>query len=153
MARPRALAAVALVALAAALVALAAVSAPTPVLAASQVRAPRSGSEYTSGAPRDVLLRVSGRSVEIVAITFPCGKTFARASLSDFPLKRTSRGYRFNADANAIVTYANGKPDENGAVHISGRFSLDARTLRGHIAAKTRRCGSTGDLSWKAKKV
>jgi hypothetical protein len=144
MARPPALATAALVALAAV---------PAPVLAASDVRAPKSGSEYRSGPPSDVVLRVAGRSVEIVAISFPCGNTFGRASLSDFRLKRTDRGYRFNADANAIVSYANEKPDENGAVHISGRFARDARTLRGHIAVKTRRCGSTGTLSWKAKRA
>lgn len=117
---------------------------------AQTVTAPKSRSQYTSGPPSDVLLRVVGRSVQVVAISFPCKNTTARTSLQDFPIKRTDRGYRFNADANSIVSFANGKPDQNGAVHISGRFSLDAKTVRGHIRAKVRRCGDTGNLKWRA---
>ena len=123
---------------------------PAAALAQTTFKAPKSGSQYTSEPPSEVLLRVIGRSVEIVAMTVPCKKTMARTSLNDFPIKRTSRGYRFNADANGIVSYANGKPDENGKVHISGRFAADAKTVRGHIRVKTRRCGDTGDLKWRA---
>lgn len=123
---------------------------PAAALAQTTFKAPKSGSQYTSDDSREVVLHVSRKSVEIVAMTFPCKNTTGRTSLNDFPIKLTSRGYRFNADANGIVSYANGKPDENGKVHISGRFAADAKTVRGHIRVKTRRCGDTGNLKWRA---
>jgi hypothetical protein len=117
------------------------------------VRAPKSGSTYTSGPPSDVFMRISGRSVEIVSLSFPCkGEVRGRASLNDFRLKRTDRGYRFNADANSIVSYSDEEPEQNGKVHISGRFALDAKSVRGHIRVRTKRCGDTGHLKWRAKK-
>lgn len=116
------------------------------------VRAPKSGSVYRSGAPSDVFMRIAGRSVEIVSLNFPCGDVMGRASLNGFRLKRTSKGYRFNADANGLVGYSDEAPEENGRLHISGRFTVDAKRVRGHIRAKTKRCGDTGDLKWRAKK-
>jgi hypothetical protein len=126
-----------------------AVSAAT-ALAATTVKAPKSGSEYQGPAPYDVVLRVSGRSVEIVAFDFPCGEVTGRTSLSDFRLKRTTKGYRFNADANGIVTYSDEQQDENAKTHVSGRFALNAKTVRGHLRARSKRCGDTGDLKWRA---
>ena len=116
------------------------------------VRAPRSGSEYRSPPPEDVILRVSGRSVELVAMSFPCKGAFGRTTLNDFRLKRTSRGYRFNADANGLVSYSDEAPDENARVHISGRFTKDARAVRGHIRVRSPRCGDTGYLKWRASR-
>ncbi|HEX8645983.1 MAG TPA: hypothetical protein VF715_03720 [Thermoleophilaceae bacterium] len=109
-------------------------------------KAPKSGWSY-AGQPGDVTLRISGRSVEIAAFSFPCGEVYGRTSVNDFRLKRTSKGYRFNADAHAIVTYTD-ETDANAEVHISGRFALDAKTVRGHIRAKSARC-DTGDLKWR----
>jgi hypothetical protein len=133
-------------------IAVAALVVPAAVPAATAPRAPKSGSTYTNGAPSSVFMRISGRSVEIVAISFPCGDASGRASLNDFRLKRTSKGYRFNADANGLVSYSDEAPDENGTVHVSGRFEMDAKRVRGHIRVKTPRCGNTGDLKWRAKK-
>ena len=132
------------------LVALVLVAVVPAAAVAQTFKAPKSGSQYTSDDSRMVVLTVSGKSIEIVAMTFPCKNTTGRTSLNDFPIKRTSRGYRFNADANGSITYGNGKPDQNGTVHISGRFAADAKTVRGHIRVKTRRCGDTGDLKWRA---
>ena len=126
---------------------------PAAAAAATQPRAPRSGSEYRSGPPADVVMRIAGRSIEIVAISFPCAGTFGRASLNDFRLKRTSKGYRFNADANGLGSFADEAPDENARLHVSGRFALDARTVRGHIRVRSRRCGDTGDLDWRATRA
>ena len=126
---------------------------PAAAAAATTVKAPRSGSEYRSGAPSNVQMRIAGRSVEILAISFPCGEATGRTSLNDFRLKRTDRGYRFNADANGLVSYSDEATDENGSVHVSGRFALDARTVRGHIRVRSKRCGSTGDLRWRATRV
>ncbi|MEA2472997.1 MAG: hypothetical protein QOE06_912 [Thermoleophilaceae bacterium] len=119
------------------------------VAAAPAVRAPKSGSQY-AGSPGDVLLSVSGRSLELMAFSFPCGTASGRTSLNDFPLKRTSAGYRFNADAHGSITYSDGYPDENGEVHMSGRFALNAKTVRGHLRVKSKRCGDTGNLRWRA---
>jgi hypothetical protein len=113
-------------------------------------KAPKSGWSY-NGKPGDVTLRISGRSVEIAAFSFPCGNVYGRTSVNDFPLKRTSKGYRFNADANGIVTYTD-ETDGNAKVHISGRFSLDAKTVRGNIRVTSDRC-KTGDLKWKGARA
>jgi hypothetical protein len=118
--------------------------------AATTVKAPKDGSTYEGKAPRDVVLRVAGRSVEIVAFSFPCGDVSGRTSLNDFPLKRTPKGYRFNADATGIVTYSDDQGDENAKAHISGRFALDAKKVRGHLRVRSKRCGDTGDLRWRA---
>jgi hypothetical protein len=117
------------------------------------VTAPKSGSQYRSGSPADVFMRISGRSVEIVAISFRCADTIGRSSLNDFKIKRTSKGYRFNADATGSISFADEGPDQNGKVHISGRFALNAKSVRGHIRVRSKRCGDTGDVDWRAKKA
>jgi hypothetical protein len=113
------------------------------------VKAPKSGSQYT-GEVHDVLLRVSGRSLEIIAFSFPCGEVTGRTSLNDFRLKRTPKGYRFNADAHGNVTYSDEQFDENAEVHVSGRFALNAKSVRGHLRVRSDRCGDTGNLRWRA---
>jgi len=117
--------------------------------AAPAIRAPTSGSQY-KGTPGNVLLRVSGRSIELASFSFPCGSASGRTNLNDFPLRRTSKGYRFNADAHGSVTYSDDYPDENAEVHMSGRFSLNAKTVRGHLRVRSKRCGDTGNLRWRA---
>jgi hypothetical protein len=118
--------------------------------ATSAPRAPKSGWLYR-GQPGDVELRISGRSVEIASFSFPCGDVYGRTSVNDFRLKRTTKGYRFNADAHGLVTYTD-ETDNNATVHISGRFAMDAKTVRGHIRAKSSRC-DTGYLKWKGARV
>jgi hypothetical protein len=113
------------------------------------VRAPTSGSQY-KGTPGNVLLRVSGRSLELMSFGFPCGQASGRTNLNDFPLRRTSKGYRFNADAHGSVTYSDAHADENAEVHMSGRFSLNAKTVRGHLRVRSHHCGDTGNLRWHA---
>ena len=127
-----------------------ALAVPLGAGAATTVKAPKSGSAYEGRAPYDVVLQVRGRSVEIVAFSFPCGEVTGRTSLNDFRLKRTSKGYRFNADAHGIVTYSDEQQDENAETHISGRFTLNARKVRGHLRVRSKRCGNTGDLRWRA---
>ena len=129
------------------LIALAlAVAVPAVAPAATQPKAPKSGSRYV-GQPGDVVLQISGRSVEIAAFSFPCGDVYGRTSVNDFRLKRTKKGYRFNADANGLVSYTD-ETDSNAEVHISGRFSMNAKTVRGHLRVVAKRC-KTGDLKWK----
>lgn len=114
--------------------------------ATSTPRAPKSGWTY-AGQPGDVFLRISGRSVEIASFSFPCGNAWGRTSVNDFRIKRTSRGYRFNVDAHGLVSYTD-ETDGNAEVHFSGRFSMDAKTVRGHIRVESKRC-ETGDRKWK----
>ena len=118
--------------------------------ATSTIKAPKSGSTYKGKAPYKVTMQISGRSVEIVTFNFPCGEVTGRTSLNDFALKRTSKGYRFNADAHGLVTYSDELGDENATVHISGRFARDAKSVRGHLRVKSQRCGDTTDLTWRA---
>jgi hypothetical protein len=134
------------------LLALALVLAIPATAGAATVKAPKSGSQYTGPAPYDVVLRIQGRSVQIVAFSFPCGEVSGRTSLNDFRIKRTDKGYRFNADANALVTYSDEQGDENAKVHISGRFALNAKSVRGHLRVKSKRCGDTGNLKWRASR-
>lgn len=125
---------------------------PATALAATTVKAPKSGSQYAGPAPYDVVIQISGRSVQIAAFNFPCGEVSGRSSINDFRLKRTDKGYRFHADVKAITTYSDEQGDENVSVKFSGRFSTDAKTVRGHLRVKSKRCGDTGDLKWRAKR-
>jgi hypothetical protein len=87
--------------------------------------------------------------VEIAAFSFPCTDgVYGRTSVNDFRLKRTDRGYRFNADAKALATYTD-ETDENVTVRLSGRFALNAKSVRGHLRVKSKRCGDTGYLKWR----
>jgi hypothetical protein len=128
----------------------AALAVPVAAGGATTVKAPKSGSTYASKAPYNLTLQVRGRSVEIVSFSFPCGDVTGRTSLNDFRLKRTPKGYRFNADAHGLVTYSDEQGDENATTHISGRFDLDAKKVRGHLRVKSKRCGDTGNLGWVA---
>jgi hypothetical protein len=126
---------------------------PAATRAASDpvVRPPRSGSRYEGS--RESLLQISGRSIEIMAFRFPCGDTVGRTSLNGIRLRRTPRGYRFHIDAHGSVTYGDDVPDENAALHVGGRFSRNARTVRGLLRVRTPRCGGTGRLRWRAARV
>jgi hypothetical protein len=116
-----------------------------------RVKAPKSGSEYR-GPERNVFLRISGKSVEIIGFDFPCAGASGRTSLNELRLKRTKGGYRFDIDAHGSAGYSDGYPDQNGKVHIGGRFTRDARKVRGHFRVRTPRCGDTGRLKWRAAK-
>ena len=133
--------------LAAAAVTLAPAAAP---VAASKpkVKAPKSGSEYDGN--HKLVLYISGKSIELVAFNFRCGETTGRTSLNDIPLKKTKKGYRFAIKAHGSITFADGRPDENGAVSISGRFGRRAKSVAGHFRVKSPSCGNTGVVAWKA---
>jgi hypothetical protein len=120
--------------------------------AAGAVSAPRSGSHY-EGAAHHVLLQISGRSVELMAFTFRCGATKGTISLNDIRLRRGSRGYRFYSASHGLVTYRDGKPDENAEVHVRGLFTRDAKVVRGRFRVETPRCGNTGRVRWRATRV
>jgi hypothetical protein len=129
-------------------VALVALAGTAPSLAASTVKAPKSGT-YT-GYPGAMTLYVSGKSLSLVAFSFKCGQAKGRTSLNDVKLKKTKKGYAFSIKAHGNVTYSDDQPDENGAVNFSGRFSKSGKSSAGVFRVKTPRCGSTGDVKWRA---
>jgi uncharacterized protein (DUF934 family) len=116
------------------------------------VKAPKAGSQYRGKAPRDVIIRIARRSIEIVAFSFPCGKASGRTALNGIKLKRTRRGFRFKTRAFGNVTYSDQHADENARIDLSGRFAPNAKTVRGHVRVKSPRCGTTGYLRLKAKR-
>ena len=136
--------------LAAMLAVLALALTPAAVAAAHQpkVKAPKSGSEYDGN--HKLVIYISGKSIELVAFNFRCGDTTGRTSLNDIPLKKTKKGYRFAIKAHGSITFADGRPDENGAINISGRFGRRAKRVAGHFRVKSPSCGNTGVVAWKA---
>jgi len=129
-------------------VALVALAGTATSLAAGTVKAPKSGT-YT-GYPGAMTLYVSGKSLSLVAFSFKCGEAKGRTSLNDVKLKKTKKGYAFSIKAHGNVTYSDEQPDENGAVNLSGRFSKTGKSSAGVFRVKTPRCGSTGDVKWRA---
>ncbi|HEY0633512.1 MAG TPA: hypothetical protein VGC98_15755 [Thermoleophilaceae bacterium] len=122
--------------------------AAAPSVAVSKVKAPKSGT-YT-GYPGGMTLFVSGKSISFIGFSFKCGGSSGRTSLNDIKLKKAKNGYKFAIKAHGNVTYADDHPDENAAVNVSGRFSKTGKSSVGVFRVKSPRCGSTGDVKWKA---
>jgi hypothetical protein len=116
--------------------------------AAAKVTAPKSGKWV--GRPGKIEMYVSGRSIQLAAFSFKCHATSGRTSLNSVPIKKTKRGYTFGIKAHGSVTYADGQPDQNGALEFSGRFSRTGKSAAGVLKAKTPRCGGTGRIEWRA---
>jgi hypothetical protein len=118
------------------------------------VKAPKSGSTYTGHHP-GVTLSISGKSVQIFAVRYPCKKVKGNTSLQDIKLHKGKRGYTFKIKSFGIVTYSDSDdpdhPDQNGAITLNGRFSRKAKTVVGHVRVQTPRCDS-GKIAWSAKK-
>ena len=139
-------AALAVATLALALVAGAADGAKRP-----PVKAPKSGSQYSTKSGR-VALYISGKSIQLAFIEFKCGQTTGKTNLNAIKLKKTSTGYGFTIKTHGNVTYSDEQPDENAAVKMSGKFSRDAKTVKGFYRVTSPRCGGTGDVHWKASR-
>jgi len=131
-----------------AVVAFATLALTAPGLAAGSVKAPKSGT-YT-GYPGGMTLYVSGKSLSLAAFSFKCGQVHGRTSLNDIRLKKTKNGYTFSVKTHGNVTYTDDHPDENAAVRMSGRFSKTGKSSAGTFRVRTPRCGSTGDVKWRA---
>lgn len=124
-----------------------------PAVASAATRppkAPKHGWEYR-GQPGDVLVMVSGKSLEYMGFSFPCGDVRGLTGLNDFPLKRTTRGYRVDAHAHGSITYTD-EFSENAKVDFVARWSLDAKTVRGYVRVVSPRCGDTGRIKWKGSR-
>jgi hypothetical protein len=120
--------------------------------AGAAVKRPRSGSLY-QGAGRDVVMQIAGKSIELIAFSFPCDGTSGRVSLNAIRLRRSGRGYGFYSASHGLVTYKDEAPDENATVRIRGLFTRDAKRVRGRFRVITPRCGNTGRLRWRATRV
>jgi hypothetical protein len=131
-----------------AVVALVTLATTATGLAASSVKAPRSGT--WAGYPGGMTMYVSGKSLSLVAFSFKCGQAHGRTSLNDIRLKKTKKGYTFSVKTHGNVTYTDDQPDENAAVRMSGRFSKTGKSAAGTFRVRTPRCGSTGDVKWRA---
>ena len=126
--------------------------APAADVEAAAVHAPRSGAKYggITEENKRISLRISGRSVEIVAFRFACVETASGAtSLQSLRLKRTRAGYRFKISTHGIVSYSDEAPDENAAMSIRGEFSRSAKTVSGRLRVDAPRC-DTGYVRWRA---
>jgi hypothetical protein len=115
-----------------------------------RVKPPKSG-QY-KGARGTLLLFVSGKSIDIAAFDFDCGKATGRTSLNAIPLKWTRRGYKFDIDTHGNASYSDGQADENATVAFKGRFSRSGRSVRGSLRVRTPRCGDSGDVHWRANR-
>jgi hypothetical protein len=135
------------------LVAIAAVAAlALPAGAGAKVKAP--DGDYSG--PRDLVMQISNKTIDILAYNFPCKRhpgVKGRTSLNSIPLRKSSEGYKFSIKLYGIVSYSDGRPDQNGFTAISGQFGPKGRSADGRFQTSTRRCGPTGKLKWSAERV
>jgi hypothetical protein len=119
---------------------------------APKVRAPKSG-EY-KGSPRGkpMSLFVNGKQIDLAAFSFKCADTTGRTSIDSIPLKKTRKGYTFGLTVGASITFADGKPDENGKVTLAGRFAADGKSAKGTFRVKSHRCHDTGSIKWRVRR-
>jgi hypothetical protein len=113
------------------------------------VQVPRSGiySGHTE-ADTDIEISISGKSVEYVAFAFECKKVIGRASLQDFQLRESRRGYKLSLDAHSGVTYEDDElPPDNAAVSVDGRFTRGAKRASGTLEVAASQC-ETGPIAW-----
>jgi hypothetical protein len=119
------------------------------------VKPPSSGAKYTgvTDDKQKVSLFPSGKALQIFALDFVCvGKVVGSTSLEAIKLTRTDTGYKFSIRAHGIVSYKDGKADENAAINVSGRFSRSARSVTGRVRVRSPRCRSTAFHDWHAAK-
>jgi hypothetical protein len=100
---------------------------------------------------RNLVMRVSGRSIELAAFDFPCRGTTGRTSLNGIALEKTSDDLEFSTTVRGIVSYKDGAPDENGVTKISGQFDPDGKSASGTYQVTTKRCGQSREIDWRAR--
>ena len=125
---------------------------PVADAAKQSVKAPKSG-QY-NGHPRgkDLMLYVSGKSIEVAAFSFKCADTGGRTSLDAIALKKTSKGYKFSFSGRGSITFEDGQPDENGKISISGLFTRSGKKAAGVFRVRSTHCHDTGSVNWSAKR-
>jgi hypothetical protein len=119
----------------------------------AKVKAPRSGgySGKTSG-KQDLTISISAKSIQVIVIGFNCGDVKGTTNVSDFPLKKTKKGYAFDIFAHGGVTYSDEKDPDNAVIDIRGRFTRDGKRAAGRLRVKTPRCGNSGYHTFQVKR-
>lgn len=137
---------------ASALALVAALAVALAATAEAKVRAP--DGEYTG--PRNLVMSVSGKTIDIIAFNFPCRKhpnAHGRTSLNSIALRKTDHGYKFSTKQFGIVSYSNDHVDQNGVTSISGQWGRKGGFVRGRFLSSTPYCGATDKLDWKANRA
>jgi hypothetical protein len=120
---------------------------------ARRVKQPKSGAYAGKSAEgNDVTLLTSGQTIDLAELTFDCGDTTGRTSLSDVPMHLTPRGYAFEIKAHGGVTYADDDSSDNAAIDLSGRFNAAGTAASGHFRVTSPRCGDSGRISFQVKR-
>jgi hypothetical protein len=119
---------------------------PASGAGAARFKAP--SGEY-KGSPGEVLLSTSRNSIAIAAFSFRCDSTRGRTGVNEVPVKRTRKGYRFSIRTHGSVSFEDGRPDNNVAIDLRGRFSRTAKTVRGTFRVRGGPC-RTGDVAFVA---
>ena len=131
------------------LVALTLVLAALGSVAAVAASAPRPGTYRGGAGKRGTLsLYVSGRTIDLAAIKFGCGRTTATTALNAVAIKRVRGVYRFGIRAHGNVSYADDHIDQNGSISISGQFSSSGASARGTLRVRTPRCRKNKSVRW-----
>src|SRR4051794_13316010 len=125
---------------------------PAAGAATQTVKAPKAG-QY-NGHPRgkDLTLYISGKTIQLAAFSFKCADTGGRTSLNAIALKKTKKGYKFAFTGGGSITFADGQPDENGKISISGLFTRSGKKVSGVFRVRSPRCHDTGTVKWSAKR-
>jgi hypothetical protein len=116
------------------------------------VKAPKAGSYHGHPRGKDLMLYVSGKSIEVAAFSFKCADTGGRTSLDAIALKKTSKGYKFSFSGRGSITFEDGQPDENGKISISGLFTRSGKKAAGVFRVRSTHCHDTGSVNWSAKR-
>jgi hypothetical protein len=116
---------------------------------------PKSGSTFEGATAqhRKLSLRIAGKSIQIVAFKFNCGKVTGNTSLTDLKLAKGKFGYKFATKLQfGHVTYSDEVDDEDARINISGKFNRVGKRVTGALGLKTKRCGETTSRKWYANR-
>lgn len=125
---------------------LATATATAACLPAAAPAAERPEGRYSGDGGRSEL-SVAGRSIDVAAFDFRCGKTRGRTSLSDIRIAKKRGRWRFSVRMYGNATYRDDRPDENVRVRLRGRFSPSGRVATGLLTVRAPSC-STVSRKW-----
>ncbi len=112
--------------------------------------------EYEGDAGR-LTFSVSGRSIQVFAFEVRCrdadGRaTSGRMSLNDLRLEKRRGRWRLSTLIYGIITYADGRPDENARVRLTAVFSPSASRVTGRMNVRSPACGTVDPRLWSARR-
>ena len=125
---------------------------PATDAATQTVKAPKAGQYNGHPGGKDLTLYISGKRIDLAAFSFKCADTSGRTSLNAIALKKTKKGYKFAFSGGGSITFADGQPDENGKMSISGLFTRSGKKVSGVFRVHSPRCHDTGNVKWSARR-